>query len=331
MVTFTIGDVSKNSLPLDINEIIKEKDIIVTGVDAFCDLKIGDSIVRIKEKSRVVISSLLKKTNMEKTKLELGIGKMLCKPKKLLKSDSFIVKTPTAVAGVRGTKFIVEADSLKTTRIKVFDGKVKIAKRIKHFETNVDKVLEQASVVSAEEKVVITQKQVIESERVVEKALVENKDADLTKIIEKTKKDVVISSKNIQKFAIEDFEKEKKEMIEVKKKPKEVIRKIIKAIKLEKKLPVPEGRLLVTRYEVYFIKDGKVKWEGKVVNSPIKNGDKLYIASNGFVFCAEVDGPVQWKKQIKNNGFLKIENNELIVGGKTKSKKVDLLTGDLIK
>ncbi len=331
MVTFTIGDVTKNSVNLEINEIIKEKDIIITGADAFCDLKIGDSIVRIKEKSKVVISSLLKQTNMEKTTLDLGVGKMLCKPKKLLKSDSFIVKTPTAVAGVRGTKFIVEADASKTTRIKVFDGKIKIAKRIKQFETNIDKVLEAAPVVSKEEKIIITKKEVIASEKIVEKALLKNKDVEIAKVIEKTKKEVVVSKKNIEKFAIEDFQAEKKEMIDVKKKPKEVIRKIVKVLKQEKQLPIPEGRLLVTKYEIYFIKDGKVQWEGKVVNNPIKQGNKLYVASEGFVFCATSDGPVQWKKRLDSNGSLKIENGKLIVGGDKKSNILDITTGDIIK
>jgi hypothetical protein len=82
MITFMIGDVAKNELPVSIGDIVQEKDSLKTGEDSFCDVKIGSSIIRIKQKSKVVIASLVHKGNLESTDLSLGVGKMLCKPKK---------------------------------------------------------------------------------------------------------------------------------------------------------------------------------------------------------------------------------------------------------
>src|SRR5208337_668540 len=138
MISFIIGDVKKNNAEAQIGDIIKENDVIVTSENSFCDIRIDDSVIRIKSMSSLTISTLIKNGEVEKTILGLAIGKMLCKPKKLLKSESFLVKTPTAIAGVRGTQFAVEIDKKMTTRIKVFKGEVKVARRIKQLESSVD-------------------------------------------------------------------------------------------------------------------------------------------------------------------------------------------------
>lgn len=330
IITFMIGEVTKNSASAEIGDIIKEKDLIQTGAGSFCDIKIGGSIIRIKEKSKLVVSSLLRKGELESTELGMDVGKMMCKPKKLLKSENFTIKTPTAVAGVRGTSFTVEADAAKTTRIKVFDGSVKVVKRVKQLETSTEKILEAATAVSKEEKVVITQKEVAKAENAVEKILAKEtakgKEAEaISAVIEKSKNE--ISVKDIQKFAAEDFTKDNKEIIEVKEKPREVIVRISDFIKKEKESPKPDGRLLVTRYEIYFIKNGKVEWEGKVVSEPVKAGEKIYIASNDYVYCASVDGQVYWRKKLDNDGKLEIVDKKVKINSAGKELKLDLETG----
>ncbi|MFC1670606.1 FecR domain-containing protein [Spirochaetota bacterium] len=329
MVTFMMGDVKKNNVIVDIGDIINEKDIITTGPDSFCDIRIGESIIRVKQKTKMVVSNLIRRGDLENTVMGLKIGKMLCKPKKLLKSESFIVKTPTAVAGVRGTKFVVEADKFKTTRIKVFDGKVKIASRIKQFEKNVDKLLEVASVVSRKEMIVVTKKELNRAEKLVEKMIKSEKGKELKidKIISRSKKNIIIPKKSIMKFALEDFSKENKEIIQIKERPKEVVRQIIKYIELEKDKPKPDGRLLITRYQVYFIKNGKVAWGGKIIGEPIRIQDKIYVASGDYIFCASKDGPVLWRKSIKNDGKLKLRDNKLIIKSRNRETALDLETG----
>ncbi len=328
MITFMIGDVKRNNAAVEIGEIIKEKDEIITAADSFCDVKIGDSIIRIKEGSKVVISNIIRKDNSESTTLGLDVGKMLCKPKKLIKSESFIVKTPTAVAGVRGTNFSVEADAMKTTRIKVFDGKIQIAKRVKQFEGSIEKVLEQAPILEKEKKVVITAKEVQKVEAAADKLIKEGKGKEISTIITQLKNESAISKESIQNFKPEDFSREGKEIVTIQIKPREVIQRIIKVIAQEKEMPKADGRLLVTRYEIYFIKNGKVVWEGNVVEGPLNRDKRIYIASGDYVFCAASDGPVLWRKNLKNDGKLKIIDNSLVISSEGKESKLDLETGE---
>ena len=140
LVTFLLGDVTymdgdqwKAAQP---GMALMQQHRLKTGDDSAADVQIGESVVRVKENSELILATLYKSelTGLEKNTLELTIGKVLVKPKKLLKGESFQVKTPTAVAGVRGTQFVVEASKIRDTRVSVLEGKVKVAKRIKALE-----------------------------------------------------------------------------------------------------------------------------------------------------------------------------------------------------
>lgn len=334
MVTFLIGDVKNNNIDVQIGDIIKESDVIVTAEDSFCDIKIGESIIRIKAVSEVTMSRLFKSGELENTTLGLSSGSMLCKPKKLLESENFLVKTPTAVAGVRGTQFAVETDKVTTTRIKVFEGEVKVAKRIKQFEESVEKVLQIAPEVQSREQVLITLDDVKKAESVVENALKSEtakggvNDEIIERVINNTKGSIVVNRSAIEKFKADDFIRESGEIFAVEEKPREVIVRIAKIIKEEKVKPQPEGRLLVTRYDVYFIKDGKILWEGKLLSEPVKEGDKLFVASGEYVFCALADGPVLWKQSIKNDGRLSLTDGKVVVKAGGKDVNLDPETGE---
>ncbi len=329
-VTFLIGDVKKNNVDIEIGEVIKEKDSLVTGAQSSCDVRIGESIIRIKENSKVLISQLMRSGNLENTGLGLEVGKVLCKPRKLMKSESFLVKTPTAVAGVRGTKFTVEADQQKTTRIKVFDGEVKVIKRVASLEDSVEQLLQEAPAVEEKEKVVVTEKDVKLAEQRVEQAFSKEgrgSEVALVKVIEQVKDDVVVARREVQTFKVEDFKDERAEIIAIEPKPMDIVRQIEKAVEMEKERPKPDGRLLVTRYEIYFIKSGKILWEGKLITPPLRKDDKIYIASGDYVFSATLDGPVIWRKNIENDGRLEVKGEKLVVHSKQGIRELDLGTG----
>ena len=328
-VSFFRGDVTRNGSPVSIGDVVSESDTIITAAQSSCDIRLGGSIIRIKEKSTLIFSALALGGAAEKTSLELGQGKLLCKPKKLLKDESFTVKTPTAVAAVRGTEFIVESDANQTTRIKVFDGKVKVAKRVKPLEEKMDAVMEASSAVETKESVIITKKETAEAAMKVEKALAENKDADITAVIAKVQNDVAIAPKDIRAFKVEDFKAESAEIITVKEKEPELVKQITKIIKQEKAeaKPAPEGRLLVTRSEIYFIKNGRVEWEGKVSAAPVKNKGMVYVASEDYIFCASAEGPVLWKKQMINDGKIDVTGDTATIYVKGVPQKFNAETG----
>lgn len=65
--------------------------------------------------------------NVDNSNMELTTGKILAKAKKFANpASSFEVKTPTAIAGVRGTDFGVEVAQDQTTSIAVISGSVAV-------------------------------------------------------------------------------------------------------------------------------------------------------------------------------------------------------------
>jgi outer membrane protein assembly factor BamB len=106
-----------------------------------------------------------------------------------------------------------------------------------------------------------------------------------------------------------------------------VIRQIVKVIQQEKEMPRRFGRLLVTKYEVYYIQNGKILWESKVMNPPIHWNQNLYIAADNYVFCASKDGPVLWRINMQNDGKLEIRDNRLVVFSQGNESFLDLETG----
>jgi hypothetical protein len=336
-ITFFVGDVKKNSADVQIGELLNEKDVILTGQNASCDIKIGESMIRIKENSRFLVTQILRQNNTENVTLGLDVGKMLCRPKKLMKNESFMVRTPTAVAGVRGTLFTVEADKMKTTRIKVFNGKVSVVRRIDKLEQQVgiERIIDEASPVLQNEKVVITAAEVQAVEKKVEKVLEASSRGgaaiDNARVIQQVKGDVTVGKKEVQTFKVQEFRDEEQEIINVQQKSPEVITAIRKAVKREGKAPMPDGSLLVTRHDIYFIKNGKVEGEWKVVNAPVRLNENIYIASRDYVFCASIEGPVKWRKKMSTDGKIELKENELFVYSREGVKKLDLRTGETLE
>ncbi|HQP48227.1 MAG TPA: PQQ-binding-like beta-propeller repeat protein [Spirochaetota bacterium] len=171
VITFSLGDSFRfNDNKWDrvgVGTALVQNDRIKTSPGALLDLQIGSSVVRLKEKTELILAQLFRDgtTGVEKSSLELSVGKVLVSPRKLLKDENFYVKTPTAVAGVRGTKFMVTADKAKDTQISVIEGSVRVSKRIRALETaqetdghsaqvakQIQEQIEQESVVITENK-----------------------------------------------------------------------------------------------------------------------------------------------------------------------------------
>lgn len=106
--------------PAQLGMILNAKDIIKTS-DGSIDLRIPRvGIFKIKSNSLLTLSSLV-----NETKLNLKQGKIVLALKKLSKDQKFEVETPTAVAGIRGTSFLVKADETDT-KIGVLTGKIEV-------------------------------------------------------------------------------------------------------------------------------------------------------------------------------------------------------------
>ena len=239
------------------------------------------------------------------------------------------MRTPTAIAGVRGTQFTVEADQKGTSRIKVFDGKVKVAMRLKGLDEYANRLLQIAPELEKEEKVVVTARDVEKAQKVVDTIMAREtkKDAAVEAILSKASREIVIPKKNIERFSPDEFEKDSQEMIAVREKTPEVKKRISEIIEEDIEAPQSEGRLLVTRYEIFFIRGGKIEWEGKIAQPPLRQGDRLYVASGDFVFCASLEGPVIWKRELPNSGKLRMDADKLYVESERGEAVLDPKTG----
>jgi len=105
---------------------VKEGDMIKTGADSSVIIKFADgSMVKLGAMAQITLSS----TGAAKSggaSLGVDSGKMWSRVRKQGADSSFSVKTPTAIAGVRGTFFSSEAEEQAST-FDVFDGEVLVS------------------------------------------------------------------------------------------------------------------------------------------------------------------------------------------------------------
>lgn len=91
------------------------------------EIRLGDGIlIRLKENTVFKLERFKSRKDTLNVALRLLKGKILLKVAKLGSGSRVRVRTPTAVAAVRGTMFVVEAQASKT-EIKVLEGTVRAA------------------------------------------------------------------------------------------------------------------------------------------------------------------------------------------------------------
>ncbi len=132
LVNFIAGDVKivadGKTVSANVGDKITQGMIVKTGAKAIVDIYFQGSVIRILEKSSVVMKELVKNLseNKELTELYVENGQMFSKvTRKLSQGEKFRVNTPTAVAGVRGTEFLVSEKEGKST-IACIEGKVAV-------------------------------------------------------------------------------------------------------------------------------------------------------------------------------------------------------------
>lgn len=139
---------------------LKEKDVIKTKKNSTLDIYMEeDNNMHIAEKSRVTLKREKKKGKKDAVLLEFMAGAGRFKLKNL-KGKEFFIKTPTAVAGVRGTDFVASYNpelGAKAFGITVITGEVAVG-------TNLDELTETMNSgisVKANEQIVISNSGVV--------------------------------------------------------------------------------------------------------------------------------------------------------------------------
>ncbi|MDO9558156.1 MAG: FecR family protein [Syntrophales bacterium] len=109
--TSVVGKVTQTRANKEITPVVKSpvemKDFITTGRDGSATMAFSDeSTIALAPNSKLQIKEFLFKDKSRKAAFSLGIGKMTAEVKKYIGGDnSFVVESPTAIAGVRGTGF----------------------------------------------------------------------------------------------------------------------------------------------------------------------------------------------------------------------------------
>lgn len=111
---------------------LKTGDKVSTKQKSKVDIQFADgSAIRISENSVIDFDALsINSHGNSDTRLALVSGKVFAKVNKASKEDQFSVVTPTAIAGVRGTSFIVDRSKFDKAVVKVLDGAVAVAPRV---------------------------------------------------------------------------------------------------------------------------------------------------------------------------------------------------------
>ena len=118
VVTRVAGDVlverSGKSKRLKFNSLLEEGDLLISKKGK-ADIQIGPgSIVRLQPHSKLVIKTAYKKGNVERTSVKLNQGSLFTKIfNKMIGDSYFRVETPSAVAAVRGTEFLISNGDAK--------------------------------------------------------------------------------------------------------------------------------------------------------------------------------------------------------------------------
>ncbi len=132
LINFMAGDVKiltgGQAVAAKIGDAVKQGMTVKTGPKAVVDIYFGNNVVRILENSSVVMTELARNVadNKENSEFYVENGKMFSKvTRKLVDGEKFRVTTPTSVAGVRGTEFLVSEDEGKSN-IACIDGVVAV-------------------------------------------------------------------------------------------------------------------------------------------------------------------------------------------------------------
>ena len=133
---------------------------IETGTKSLVEIYFGENIIRVLENTTLFINKfeLNIATDSEQTELNLQIGEVFSKiNKKLTKGDSYQIRTPTTIAGVRGTEFgVLERDGI--TKVTCISGKVVVTSLSLQKEKKEPDFVE----ISANEEVQVLQDQPLE-------------------------------------------------------------------------------------------------------------------------------------------------------------------------
>ncbi|MCC6274490.1 MAG: FecR domain-containing protein [Leptospiraceae bacterium] len=236
IILFAVGEVFVGQKKLAPGDTLNEEEVLKTGKKSTCDIQVreseGEVIIRLKSDSEFSLrGQKVADGELRQGVLKAGLA-LVNVPKKLKTKERFEIATPTALAGVRGTKFEMSVSPDGSSTLNVYEGKVATRPRIAEVEDLPKEILQKNEILNTAIASVETIEQVVEQGQKVSVSKADTakilKETGVSEIVAKIKPDIKIgmSPEEIQK-AIEKVEKEveaseKKEELKKKKEIKAV-------------------------------------------------------------------------------------------------------------
>lgn len=231
-------------LPVEKDMPLEQRDRIRTGSFAFVEILIDDgSLVTVEQNSEITLSELSADVGTKKIEstIFLAFGRLISNVARFMHRDSrYSVQTPTMVAGVRGTEFVVEATDSEKTDVGVFEGEVAVGgvdydgKLIKESEvlvahgnqTSVQRYKRPLRPFALKKEMLVHKKRVL----LLRKKAIERR-RDLPKIVHRRLK--------VHKETLKKWNRTKQERLKIK---REIIKRKKHQKRIKGKLPPPRPR-----------------------------------------------------------------------------------------
>ena len=117
--------------PLAVGSGLSQGDVVETQKDSRIELRLSDaSLLRLGPEAKLQLAEAhFGGPSKRRLSARLFFGKLWAKVTSVIQGDQkFQVETENAVAGVRGTAFLVDARDDKSVLVRVYDGQVAVAK-----------------------------------------------------------------------------------------------------------------------------------------------------------------------------------------------------------
>ncbi len=119
----------ENAVLLGVRRLVQAGEQLSTGPLGYCTLNwIDGTRIRMEPGTELTVQKCQVHRGAKQAAFRLDIGKIWIRVLRVLsQQDKFLINTPTATAGVRGTMFSVEVAADGATEISVYEGQVTVA------------------------------------------------------------------------------------------------------------------------------------------------------------------------------------------------------------
>jgi hypothetical protein len=126
-IAYLEGEVTVDRVPARIGQPVPSGAVVQTGPASVCEITWGNrNIIQIQENTRAVLGTARVTPGID---LQRGsVAAVLNKLAMISGRDSFRIRTPSAVAGVRGTTFFVKVEDEATTYVCACNGSIDVTR-----------------------------------------------------------------------------------------------------------------------------------------------------------------------------------------------------------